>query len=103
MRDDLELVASFLQEHEARLSVLRLQSAGLEAELGDSGIVSVHPLLANAVGGVKVFVPKTQAARARALLAEAGAAAGSCMSCGAAMAETDERCAACGWSFLDPG
>jgi len=103
MRDDLDTVATFLQLHEAQLTLLRLTSAGVEATLADSGIVGAHPFLANAVGGVKLQVPKEQAARARALLAETAAAPDgtACMSCGAAMAEAETRCAACGWSYLE--
>ncbi len=101
MRDDLETVATFLQLHEAQLTVLRLASAGVEASLADAGIVGAHPFLANAVGGVKVQVPAAQAGQARALLAAPAPEGAGCMSCGALMAEAETRCAACGWSYLE--
>ena len=101
MQDDLETVATFLQLHEAQLAVLRLSSAGFAATLADEGIVGAHPFLANAVGGVKVQVPSEQSRRARALLAEPAPAGAGCMACGAAMTEAEERCAACGWSYLE--
>jgi hypothetical protein len=101
MQDDLETVATFLQLHEAHLAVLRLASAGLLATLADEGIVGAHPFLANAVGGVKLQVPAEQAGRARALLAAPAPEGSGCMSCGAAMTESETRCAACGWSYLE--
>lgn len=103
MNFDRETVATYLQLHEATLARLRLQAAGIDAELADTGIVGANPFLANAVGGVKLQVPKEAAERARAVLREPGSApageAAACMSCGKPMAESDNACAACGWTW----
>ena len=103
MSFDRETVATFLQLHEATLAKLRLQAAGIDAELADTGIIGANPFLANAVGGVKLQVPTEAVERARAVLRELGSApagdSAACMSCGQPMAESDTRCAACGWTW----
>ena len=94
-----------MQRHEVDMIRLHLESAGIVSWLADEGIVGANPLLANAVGGIKVMVDERDAARAARLIQEMRAKAdaqgeGGCLSCGAPMGEDDERCAACGWTYL---
>jgi len=95
-------VATATLRHEAELIRLRLEAADIEAWLADEGLVGAHPLLAFAVGGIKIQVDAEDEERARSALAETGQPQrdGVCLSCGAAMRESDDSCAACGWTYL---
>jgi hypothetical protein len=97
------MVATVPSRHEADLVKAHLEAAGLTAWLVDEGIVGANPFLAVAVGGVKVHVPAEQEAQALALLEsidEEQPDGSGCLSCGAPMAEDQDRCPACGWTFL---
>ena len=90
--------------HEAELQRLVLRAAGIGAWLVDDGIVAANPLLANAVGWIKVNVDPADEPRARALLAEVQKAAtpgDACLSCGTPMRDDESACSRCGWSFGD--
>ena len=92
--------------HEAELIVLSLSSAGIEAWLVDQFLVSSDPLISNAIGGIKIHVAEQDEARARGLLAELESTVRSddgCLSCGSAMTESEQRCSACGWTYLVGG
>ncbi|HKC59812.1 MAG TPA: DUF2007 domain-containing protein [Myxococcales bacterium] len=66
------VVATFALPTEAEMARGLLESNGIQALLRDEGLVGVHPLLSNAVGGVKVVVPAEDAERAREILNDAG-------------------------------
>lgn len=100
MIEPMETLASYNAPHEAELTRLHLVAAGIRAVLQDAGIVGMHGLLANAVGGIKLLVPTPQLEAARELLRSTSAVpAGGCLSCGAAMSEDQDTCASCGWSY----
>lgn len=69
-------VATTMYAHEAHLIRLRLEAAGIGAELMDEAITTAQPFLSSAVGGVKVQVDTVDAERARTLLALPPAEAG---------------------------
>jgi hypothetical protein len=85
--------------HEADLARLHLEAAGIRAWLADEWVVAIHPLLANAVGGIKVVVAEGDAERARAVLGRLVVVGERCLSCGGPMAEEERSCARCGWTF----
>jgi hypothetical protein len=98
-------IATFMWRHEAELAKAHLEAADIEAALADEGIVAANPLLANAVGGIKLNVPRAEADRAEQVLAEMSetpeAADNACLSCGKPMGEDESACPACGWSYLE--
>lgn len=61
-------LATFNLPVEAHLAKAKLESEGIEARIGDENIVSINWLYSNAVGGVKLQVPASQAERARQIL-----------------------------------
>jgi hypothetical protein len=98
-------VATTNQRIEADALRQTLESAGVQAWLADDGVVGANPLLAIAVGGVKVQVDPADVERAREVLARlrmprlADDGTDRCLSCGTPMGEADERCARCGWTY----
>jgi hypothetical protein len=102
MKPGVEVSAAVFR-HEADLIVLSLKAVGIDAWLVDQHMVSADPLMSNAVGGIKIHVGPDDVARALSVLAELKARPADgdgCLSCGAPMAETEDTCASCGWSFL---
>lgn len=69
MEESFELVKTFPYSAEAHICKGRLEAEGIEVYLHDHNTVDANPLLSQAVGGVKVFVPTEDAARAREILA----------------------------------
>ncbi len=106
MSDKGVAVRAVTYRHEAELVVLSLVSAGIEAWLVDQFLVSSDPFISNAIGGIKIHVDERDEARARSALAELDEpvrAGDGCLSCGAPMNEAEQRCSACGWSYLVGG
>lgn len=62
------VVKTFWKPTFAHRAATELEDAGIPAEVVDDEIVSADPLLANAVGGVKLRVHRSQADRAREIL-----------------------------------
>jgi hypothetical protein len=58
-------VASYSQPVEAHLARTKLESEGIPCVVNDEHLVRVDWFLSNAVGGVKLMVPRTEAQRAR--------------------------------------
>jgi Putative prokaryotic signal transducing protein len=58
-------VASFSQPVEAHLARTRLEAEGIPCVVGNEHLVRVDWLLSNAVGGVKLMVPRSELERAR--------------------------------------
>ena len=65
---DMVILARGLTPTEAHLLSACLNSAGIQADAGDTHTVQANSLLAIAVGGASVRVPSTQLAEARALV-----------------------------------
>lgn len=67
--DDQVILARGLEPAAAHILCSLLASAGIAADAGDANLIQTHPLLAIAVGGVKIRVPQSQLADATELLA----------------------------------
>jgi hypothetical protein len=52
----------------AHMAKGRLAEEGIEAWLGDEHIVTIDPILTNAVGGIKLLVPELHAEKAISIL-----------------------------------
>jgi len=61
-------VATFSHPVEAHLARTRLESEGIDCVVTDEYLVRVNWLLSNAIGGVKLMVPKWDEDRARDIL-----------------------------------
>jgi hypothetical protein len=68
MTGDWITVASFSQPVEAHLARAQLESEGIPCVVGNEHLVRVDWFLSNAVGGVKVLVPRSEVDRARDVL-----------------------------------
>jgi hypothetical protein len=68
MGEDLVAVASFPSEHEAQLARIRLEEEGIESVVSDAVISNIYWFYTQAVGGVKVMVKRSEAARAAEIL-----------------------------------
>ena len=58
------IVATFNWINDAEMAKMLLEAESIQAEIFDSGITSANPLLANAVGGIKLKVNTYDANRA---------------------------------------
>ena len=88
-------VASFQDPVEAQIVRALLESAGIEATVADLNLITANWPMAQALGGVKVQVPETDAEEASKLIAayQAGELAPE-------DAGEDDRCGVCGGSDL---
>lgn len=111
---DLVTIASFRFIHEAELAKARLEEEDIAVFIADAEIVGMNVLLGEAVGYIKLQVPRTSVVRAKAILERPGApgqmansetlpdsADMTCLACGKPMAPEDSRCGSCGWSYQD--
>jgi hypothetical protein len=102
----LVTVATFPQIHLAEVAKAHLEAAGIESQLVDEGVVGANPFLSVAVGGVKIQVREEDAKRAAELIEEleqTESPDNTCLACGKPMGEDEDKCSACGWSFLSEG
>lgn len=63
-------VASYDWLNEAEMMRIELEAHDIECEIADAEIVIAHPILANAVGGIKLKVPYADREKAKALIKE---------------------------------
>ena len=78
-------IFSFDNYVSAHIALGRLQEEGMDCWLKDENMVTIDPILTNAVGGIKLMVANSQADEAIAILATLQAnhrATRSCPSCG---------------------
>ena len=109
MSDHSECVAEFDSVWLADRAVAVLAEAGIEAVVDNRLLAETHdPHLTPAFDGVRVLVLEPDAERARAVLRERpepqpplGGGRVRCLSCGQEMAEEQDTCPACGWSYLE--
>ena len=115
--NDLVTVATFTTLPEAEAARLRFESAGIPAVVTDAEIVNMDWLLGNAVGYIKLQVPRERAAAATALLDQIAAERrerlarsaddpfapeeAACLACGKDMPDDADRCPSCGWTWED--
>ena len=67
--DDWTVIARSLDPTEAHLWCACLHAARIDAMVADANLVQTHSLIGVAVGGVRVMVPASQAAEAKAVMA----------------------------------
>jgi hypothetical protein len=115
MVDDLVTIREYECLPEAEAARMHLRAAGIQAVLTDAEAVSMDWVLGNALGYIKLQVPRTKAQAALAALAVGASTRRSrkkkrrrrgeeeCLACGAALRREQSRCAACGWSYLAEG
>jgi len=119
MSDDqlLSTVAEFANPHQADVAKMHLEAEGIPAFLGNRNIVESIGLWGNLIGPIRLQVHPGDVERASALLAHASDpsiargepdeafAVVTCLSCGEPLAETDDACPRCGWTYTtdDPG
>ena len=115
----LVTVATFTTLPEAEAARLRFDSAGIPSIVVDAEIVNMDWLLGNAVGYIKLQVPRDRAAAATALLDQIHAERreriaraaedpfapeeAACLACGTDMPDDAARCPSCGWTWQDEG
>jgi hypothetical protein len=110
MADDLVTIATYRFAHAADVDRLHLETEGIPAFLADVNIVTADWGVANAVGDIKLQVPRTLAQRARQLLAARARPTPSiegspsddstyCLACGQLIGPDQEACPACGWTY----
>ncbi len=114
MANDKRLVTvdTFMQQYEADLAKVFLESAGVEVFLVDYNTVAIDWALSNAIGDIKLQVGAEDVDRARALLAEhrpkvdfwsdklpSDFEDDVCLGCGEPLPAEQDACSACGWTF----
>ena len=119
MQDDDELVAltSYRFAAKAELAKSCLEAAGIPAFIDNMAVVMADWFLGNAVGYIKLSVPRSQAEQAAAILREHPELLDAarpkseeeqedevtgvtrCLACGEPMSDDSDVCAACGWSY----
>src|ERR1700744_2542452 len=83
---ELIVIRAFGDDFSANLTLTKLQAYGVECYLKDEYIVTIDPLLTNAIGGIKLVVKDKDEAQARKLLMqfdEEYMKAATCPYCGA--------------------
>ena len=68
MPEGLVRIGSYSTLYEANLVKSELEAFGIEGELRDAGAISANWLWSNALGGIKMQVPESQADEARVIL-----------------------------------
>jgi hypothetical protein len=64
----MKTIATFMTSHDAHMLRIRLESAGIPAQVSDDTTASIAPHLANAIGGVRVQVPEEAFVEAKEFL-----------------------------------
>ena len=70
--NDWEVIATFWGLVDAKMASALLANDGIPSRLTDDGVTGAHPLLAIAVGGIRVLVAPEDAQKANALLQARG-------------------------------
>ena len=68
VKDSWDVIATYWSLVEAKMASALLASEAIPSRLADEGITGAHPLLAIAVGGVRLLVAPESAQRARMVL-----------------------------------
>jgi hypothetical protein len=123
---ELVTVATYLYLYQAQAAHLFLSQAGVQSFIADAEVVAMDWLLSNAIGGVKLRVPRDQAEEAVEVLTRGhkpestssdeiddpqvsqeassleeddGWTAFKCLVCGTEILESESKCPECGWSY----
>ncbi|MFP4382187.1 MAG: hypothetical protein ACLFUS_16925 [Candidatus Sumerlaeia bacterium] len=62
------LIASFTQPMEAHMARIQLDAEDIPSYIADENLATIQPLYSDAIGGVKLFVPRSHARRAAEIL-----------------------------------
>lgn len=65
---EIAVIRTFDNYFLANILLTKLRHAGIECYLKDEYTVTIDPLLSNAIGGIKLFVKKTDESEARRML-----------------------------------
>jgi hypothetical protein len=111
MEDQLVTVETYQFLPQAQATQLQLEGNGIQVFLADAETVNMDWLLGNAIGNIKLQVPRDQVEEALDLLGEMRDKASwrlddegddtytECLVCGAEIPEEQSRCSSCGWSY----
>lgn len=111
--EELVTVATFPLLNAAELARLHLAEEGINSILLDAETVNMDWLLGNALGYIKLQVPRKHAEAAKEILEELKPSQGNsqsgdmeeeitlCLACGQEIPEVESKCPSCGWSFED--
>jgi hypothetical protein len=111
MEDQLITVETYQFLPEAQAAKLQLEGNDIQVFLADAETVNMDWLLGNAIGNIKLQVPRDQADKALGLLeemrdktsrrqrADKNTDETFCLACGAKLREDQARCPSCGWSY----
>jgi hypothetical protein len=97
-----KVIATYSKPEEAHLAASFLEANGIPVQVKDDLVVGAYWFYSNAVGGVKVAVPETDAAAARDLLhsAERNTSALTCPHCGSGRVKRRELSPLAGLAML---
>jgi len=111
MADDLVTVATYRFTAKAEFAKWALEQEGISAFVSDGNLVTADWFFGNAIGYVKLQVPRSQAEAALDVFDrnsglldgpntdEAEDAPDKCLACGEPLPNESDRCASCGWSY----
>jgi hypothetical protein len=114
MEDQLVTVETYQFLPQAQAAQLQLEGNGIRVFLADAETVNMDWLLGNAIGNIKLQVPRDQVENALDLLEEMRDKASErlenkddeeeesyteCLVCGAEIPEDESQCPCCGWSY----
>src|SRR5437660_458775 len=111
MEDQLVTVETYQFLPQAQAAKLQLEGNDIQVFLADAETVNMDWLLGNAIGNIKLQVPRDQVDKALGLLQEMRDKARRrhktdedtdetvCLACGAKLREDQARCPSCGWSY----
>ena len=105
MPEEFVRIGSYSTVYEANLAKSQLEAFGIEGQLRDAGAIGANWLWSNALGGIKVQVPESQAGEARLILIaepDAEIDATACPNCGGVRTEyyLDKRGSFLTWLVL---
>ena len=118
MEDQLVTVETYQFLPQAQAAKLQLEGNDIQVFLADAETVNMDWLLGNAIGNIKLQVPRDQVDKALAVLEEMRDKAKQrqdeqdddedsdgavCLACGAELPEGKTRCPSCGWSYAGDG
>jgi len=107
----LVTVAHFTNPHEADLAKMHLHGAGIDVFLGNRNSIETIGVLGQLIGPIQLQVHPDDAERAERFLqtmphpaepddeSDADFATVTCLECGEPMAEEDDACPKCGWTY----
>jgi hypothetical protein len=112
MHDQLVTVETYQFLPQAQAAKLQLEGHEIKVFLADAETVNMDWLLGNAIGNIKLQVPRDQVDKALGLLEEMRDKASYrqdtddedeetvCLACGAEIPEDEACCPSCGWSYV---